>query len=167
MAQGRTRKQLVRAASRGRIKSAELRIGPELAALSEEIMASLPQDVVVAARRGLAELASQAVRFWPVGRDRKERQFHSIEKISHGVFVSPDGVTARIVNTAWWSGLIGTQRPPKAFRVKTKGRVRFEAATGANARSDKPWIYLMRNPMTSLGEKVAEAALQSIDDARP
>lgn len=147
----------------GGAESARIDLGPELNELSAQIIETIAPRTGAAMRAALDEVVRNALRHWPIGRDRKTRTKHSIELFSHGVFVSPAGIVAEIRNAAPYAASIGRKHPGDVFYIPTRSRA-IARASGFRGRSRFPWVYLLAQPMDSVGDRVLDVVADEIGD---
>ena len=96
---------------------AGLDISTDLDKMTREALDAIAPDTRRAMESTINRTVKRAKKNWPIGRERPDRSYHSIEKFKIGVALIEGEVVGIVQNTAPWSGVIRRRNAGPIFDI--------------------------------------------------
>ena len=98
-------------------KETGLDISTDLEKMTRRALDSLAPNTRAAMDSAINKTVKRAKKNWPIGKDRPDRSFHSIEKFRVGVALVEGEVVGIVQNTAPWSAVIRRKNAGPIFDI--------------------------------------------------
>ena len=138
-----------------------LSLGDDLDFIIEDMLNAVAPKTTAALRQNNRAIIAKVKRRWPIGRDRPNRSFHSIQKFTSTVIPEGEDLAAVIINTAPWARMIRRRNAGPVFDLSRKEPTVDRSSAKKLARSKLVWKSLLAR----VGEESADKLLDDLANA--
>ena len=135
-----------------------IEMGDEIEFLTDHLLEQIAPDTRDAMYDTNKAVISKVKRVWPIGRKRKGRKFHSIDRFASNVTIQGQEVVGVIVNTAFWARMIRKKNTGPVFDLSRQDTTIDRSDVKKLAKSKLVWKSLL----AKAGEEAAPKLLDTV-----